>query len=165
MRGHLLSFTDWSPRIHIWLYSIKQALLLNMKWEGIGILVVNLFPRILNFIIGYQYCRFWRGFTSFILEKMNYSSCLQVTLLNENGILWETLNSNSFPSVFPEDSIVHRCAVEVLCVLLISACKTLRCTVPVCALTHVHTPFMCIVVSACMYICVRASYLGVRDNC
>lgn len=43
---------------------------------------------------------------------------------SEWNSLRHTQSSNSFPSVFPEDSIVLRCAVEVLCVLLISVCKT-----------------------------------------
>lgn len=65
MHGHLedndlLNFTELSLKIHIWLYSIKQALLLNMRLKGVKILVVNLFSRILNFIIGYQYWQFWR---------------------------------------------------------------------------------------------------------
>lgn len=116
---------------------------------------------------------YWLSVLS-VLERLHFNHFGKNELLqlsasypfkSEWNSLRNTQSSNSFPRVFPEDSIVLRCAVEVLCVLLISACKTLRCTVPVCALTHVHTPFMCIVVSACMYICVRASYLGVRDNC
>lgn len=71
--------------------------------KGVKILVVNLFFP--NLSIGYLYVNFEeRGFTSFISNRMNNSSWLQVSFLKpEWSSLRNTHNSDSCLSVLPED--------------------------------------------------------------